>query len=182
VQALLEPYAAASAGTFGRVLECWDRKHRSYVAIKIVRNVKKYRDAAMIEVSLASLFDSLSAHFVCSCSFLVPVWSSLALLVSLLSIVKHCKHLQQLQTLASLLVKHTSRLLAHALALPLSHLDLHVLLFYTSAPIARLLSITHSVSCSCMFLMLTWATPPSGAALTTVVRCAVGGAEHTGEE
>lgn len=37
------------AGTFGRVLECWDRKHRAYVAIKIVRNVKKYRDAAMIE-------------------------------------------------------------------------------------------------------------------------------------
>ena len=61
MQALLEPYAAVSAGTFGRVLECWDRKHRSYVAIKIVRNVKKYRDAAMIEVSLASLFDSLPA-------------------------------------------------------------------------------------------------------------------------
>ena len=37
-------------GTFGRVLECWDRKHKSYVAIKIVRNVQKYRDAAMIEV------------------------------------------------------------------------------------------------------------------------------------
>ena len=42
-----------SAGTFGRVLECWDRKHRTYVAIKIVRNVKKYRDAAMIEVDLS---------------------------------------------------------------------------------------------------------------------------------
>lgn len=37
-------------GTFGRVLECWDRKHKDYVAIKIVRNVPKYRDAAMIEV------------------------------------------------------------------------------------------------------------------------------------
>jgi len=94
VQALLEPYAAVSAGTFGRVLECWDRKHRSYVAIKIVRNVKKYRDAAMIEVSLASLFDSLSAHFGCICSFSVPAWSSLALLVNLLSIarlVSNCK-------------------------------------------------------------------------------------------
>ena len=41
-------------GTFGRVLECWDRKHRTYVAIKIVRNVKKYRDAAMIEASVVS--------------------------------------------------------------------------------------------------------------------------------
>jgi dual-specificity kinase len=38
-------------GTFGRVLECWDRKFKSYCAIKVVRNVKKYRDAAMIEVA-----------------------------------------------------------------------------------------------------------------------------------
>lgn len=38
------------SGTFGRVLECWDRKNKEYVAIKIVRNVQKYRDAAMIEV------------------------------------------------------------------------------------------------------------------------------------
>ena len=43
-------HATARAGTFGRVLECWDRKTRDYVAIKIVRNVQKYRDAAMIEV------------------------------------------------------------------------------------------------------------------------------------
>ncbi len=40
-----------SAGTFGRVLECWDRKKEDYVAIKIVRNMDKYRHAAMIEVS-----------------------------------------------------------------------------------------------------------------------------------
>lgn len=32
------------------MLECWDRKNKDYVAIKIVRNVQKYRDAAMIEV------------------------------------------------------------------------------------------------------------------------------------
>lgn len=38
------------SGTFGRVLECWDRKNKIYVAIKVVRNVQKYRDAAMIEV------------------------------------------------------------------------------------------------------------------------------------
>jgi hypothetical protein len=48
--ALLEAHAAAVAGTFGRVLECWDRKNKDYCAVKIVRNVKKYRDAAMIEV------------------------------------------------------------------------------------------------------------------------------------
>jgi hypothetical protein len=41
---------ASVAGTFGRVLECWDRKYKDYVAVKIVRNVDKYRHAAMIEV------------------------------------------------------------------------------------------------------------------------------------
>ncbi|KAI7843948.1 hypothetical protein COHA_002486 [Chlorella ohadii] len=37
-------------GTFGQVLECWDRKRRDYVAVKIIRNIQKYRDAAMIEL------------------------------------------------------------------------------------------------------------------------------------
>lgn len=32
------------------MLECWDRKVKDYVAVKIVRNVDKYRHAAMIEV------------------------------------------------------------------------------------------------------------------------------------
>ncbi|GAV78347.1 Pkinase domain-containing protein [Cephalotus follicularis] len=39
-------------GTFGRVLECWDRQTREYVAIKIVRSIRKYRDAAMLEVDV----------------------------------------------------------------------------------------------------------------------------------
>ncbi len=39
-------------GTFGQVLECWDRLRRCYVAIKIVRNIQKYRDAAMIELEV----------------------------------------------------------------------------------------------------------------------------------
>lgn len=46
------PVTLPAAGTFGRVLECWDRKHRDYVAIKIVRNVEKYRVAAMIELEV----------------------------------------------------------------------------------------------------------------------------------
>jgi dual-specificity kinase len=46
----LAVHCMCGTGTFGRVLECWDRKNKEYVAIKIVRNVKKYRDAAMIEV------------------------------------------------------------------------------------------------------------------------------------
>jgi len=39
-------------GTFGQVLECWDRKSKDMVAIKIVRGLQKYREAAMIEVDV----------------------------------------------------------------------------------------------------------------------------------
>ncbi|CAG9463093.1 unnamed protein product [Pedinophyceae sp. YPF-701] len=39
-------------GTFGRVMECWDRERRAYCAIKIIRNVEKYRHAAMIELEV----------------------------------------------------------------------------------------------------------------------------------
>jgi dual-specificity kinase len=39
-------------GTFGRVLECWDRDAQEYVAIKVIRSVQKYRDAAMIEIDV----------------------------------------------------------------------------------------------------------------------------------
>ncbi|KAK9712150.1 serine threonine protein kinase CMGC group [Basidiobolus ranarum] len=37
-------------GTFGKVVECWDRINRSYCAIKIIRAVQKYRDASKIEI------------------------------------------------------------------------------------------------------------------------------------
>lgn len=40
------------SGTFGQVLECWDKERREMVAIKIVRGIKKYREAAMIEVDV----------------------------------------------------------------------------------------------------------------------------------
>ncbi|KAJ6803043.1 serine/threonine-protein kinase AFC3 isoform X1 [Iris pallida] len=39
-------------GTFGRVLECWDREAREHVAIKIVRSIRKYRSAAKIEIDV----------------------------------------------------------------------------------------------------------------------------------
>ncbi|KAL3511358.1 hypothetical protein ACH5RR_030759 [Cinchona calisaya] len=42
-------------GTFGRVLECWDREAKEMVAIKIVRSIKKYREAAMIEIDVLQL-------------------------------------------------------------------------------------------------------------------------------
>lgn len=43
---------ASRVGTFGRVLECWDRQTREYVAIKVVRSIRKYREAAMIEIDV----------------------------------------------------------------------------------------------------------------------------------
>eukprot|EP00803_Ostreobium_quekettii_P004478 evm.model.scf_2131.1 EVM.evm.TU.scf_2131.1 scf_2131:9075-10388(+) len=46
--------ARIGEGSFGRVLECWDRKKKKYVAIKVIRNIEKYRHAAMIEVGLPS--------------------------------------------------------------------------------------------------------------------------------
>ncbi|CAI0547517.1 unnamed protein product [Linum tenue] len=39
-------------GTFGQVLECWDRERKEMVAVKIVRGIKKYREAAMIEIDV----------------------------------------------------------------------------------------------------------------------------------
>lgn len=39
-------------GTFGQVLECWDLETREFVAIKIVRSIHKYRQAAMIEIDV----------------------------------------------------------------------------------------------------------------------------------
>jgi dual-specificity kinase len=39
-------------GTFERVLECWDRETREYVAIKVVRSIRKYYDVAMIEIDV----------------------------------------------------------------------------------------------------------------------------------
>uniref|UniRef100_A0A0C9RKU0 TSA: Wollemia nobilis Ref_Wollemi_Transcript_13203_1636 transcribed RNA sequence n=1 Tax=Wollemia nobilis TaxID=56998 RepID=A0A0C9RKU0_9CONI len=37
-------------GTFGQVVECWDRKLKDFVAIKIVRGLQKYREEAQIEI------------------------------------------------------------------------------------------------------------------------------------
>ncbi|XP_020111663.1 serine/threonine-protein kinase AFC2-like isoform X2 [Ananas comosus] len=39
-------------GTFGQVLECWDRERKEMVAIKIIRGIEKYREAAMIEIDV----------------------------------------------------------------------------------------------------------------------------------
>lgn len=44
--------AKMGEGTFGRVLECWDRQKKEYVAVKIIRNVPKYHEAALIEIDV----------------------------------------------------------------------------------------------------------------------------------
>lgn len=53
-------------GAFGQVLECWDRKSKDFVAIKIVRGVQKYREAAMIEIEAlreVSKYDKNSTRY-----------------------------------------------------------------------------------------------------------------------
>ncbi|KAI8526975.1 hypothetical protein RHMOL_Rhmol12G0040500 [Rhododendron molle] len=42
-------------GTFGQVFECWDREAKEMVAIKVVRSIKKYREAAMMEIDVLQL-------------------------------------------------------------------------------------------------------------------------------
>lgn len=44
--------AKLGEGTFGRVLECWDRVEKEYCAVKVIRNIQKYRDAAVIEIDV----------------------------------------------------------------------------------------------------------------------------------
>ncbi|XP_028067152.1 serine/threonine-protein kinase AFC1-like isoform X2 [Camellia sinensis] len=46
-------------GTFGQVLECLDNEKKEIVAIKIVRSINKYREAAMIEIDV---LQKLSRH------------------------------------------------------------------------------------------------------------------------
>lgn len=53
--------AKLGEGTFGRVLECWDRGRGKYVAIKAVRAVPKYRDAAMGEIRVLSALTAAGA-------------------------------------------------------------------------------------------------------------------------
>jgi dual-specificity kinase len=41
-------------GTFGKVVQCYDRKDMRYCAVKIIRAVQKYRDASKIELRVLS--------------------------------------------------------------------------------------------------------------------------------
>ncbi|WVZ74763.1 hypothetical protein U9M48_022902 [Paspalum notatum var. saurae] len=45
-------FTAECVSGIHQVLECWDRERKEMVAIKIIRGIKKYRDAAMIEIGM----------------------------------------------------------------------------------------------------------------------------------
>lgn len=46
-------------GTFGKVVECYDRVKRTFCAVKIIRAIPKYRDASKIEIRV---LNSLKEH------------------------------------------------------------------------------------------------------------------------
>jgi dual-specificity kinase len=46
-------------GTYGKVVECYDHKRRRLVAVKMIRSIRKYREAAKIEVRV---LDHLHRH------------------------------------------------------------------------------------------------------------------------
>jgi dual-specificity kinase len=41
-------------GTFGKVVEAWDKRKQTKCAVKIIRSVQKYRDASRIELRVLS--------------------------------------------------------------------------------------------------------------------------------
>ncbi len=50
-------------GTFGRVVECWDRELKKRVAVKIVRAIDKYRDAAMLEIEVLDTLKEYDPYY-----------------------------------------------------------------------------------------------------------------------
>lgn len=42
----------AGVGTFGRVLECFDRRRSERVAIKVIRKIARYRESALVEAEV----------------------------------------------------------------------------------------------------------------------------------
>ncbi|PVV04425.1 hypothetical protein BB560_001075 [Smittium megazygosporum] len=45
-------------GTFGKVMKCYDRKYNKRVAIKVIRAIDKYRDAAHIEIRVLKTLEN----------------------------------------------------------------------------------------------------------------------------
>ncbi|RWW16960.1 hypothetical protein GW17_00019130 [Ensete ventricosum] len=77
------------ASTFGQVLECWDREREEMVAIKIVRGINKYREAAMIEINMLQQlgkYDKNSSRLGLGWSYPCDIWSVGCILVELCSV------------------------------------------------------------------------------------------------
>lgn len=45
-------YSLLGEGTFGKCLECYDKKHDKVIALKIIKNIEKYREAAKLEADV----------------------------------------------------------------------------------------------------------------------------------
>ncbi|ORY13790.1 lammer dual specificity kinase [Clohesyomyces aquaticus] len=54
-------------GTFGKVVEAWDKRKATKCAIKVIRSVPKYRDASRIELRVLSTLASNDKHNVNRC-------------------------------------------------------------------------------------------------------------------
>ncbi|GLT92488.1 hypothetical protein SLE2022_103230 [Rubroshorea leprosula] len=54
-------FSSFAQGTFGQVLECFDNEKQEVVAIKIVRSIHKYCEAAMIEIDI---LQRLARHYI----------------------------------------------------------------------------------------------------------------------
>lgn len=58
-------------GTFGKVVEAWDKRKQSKCAIKVIRSVPKYRDASRIELRVLSTLASNDKHNINRCIHLL---------------------------------------------------------------------------------------------------------------
>ncbi|KAF2740786.1 kinase-like protein [Polyplosphaeria fusca] len=54
-------------GTFGKVVEAWDKKKNTKCAVKVIRSVPKYRDASRIELRVLSTLASNDKHNINRC-------------------------------------------------------------------------------------------------------------------
>ena len=54
-------------GTFGKVVKCEDLTKKKTLAIKIIKNVKKYRDAAKLEINVLKKLSNYDPDCIYKC-------------------------------------------------------------------------------------------------------------------
>lgn len=57
-----EIVSALGEGTFGKVAKCRDLRDNSFAALKIVKNIHKYREAAKLEVNVLKKLNAKDPH------------------------------------------------------------------------------------------------------------------------